>query len=239
VRLPSALSRAGRALGRGVLRAGVRLVRRGAPAFVTSSRAAELNAVHAWIREYLGRPHPDLGRKGPVCPFAVPSLQDDGLWVVFDDEIDGASPWRMRRALLCYADAYARKARHSAQPELTALMVVFSRMPRGHFGRLDEMHSELKTSLMTHDVMVSALHPDSTRPGVWNEQFHALRAPFPVFVFRTMDVRDIVFVRTNRKAFARYARRFGHLYAEGRVSDEFGYATAFAQARARFGPASP
>ena len=233
--LGSALSRAGRALGRGLLRAGARLGRSRTAAFVTSSRAAELNAVHAWIREYLGRPHAELGRKGPVCPFAVPALNDDGLWVVFDDEIDGASAWRLRRGLLRYAEAYAAKARSSPHPDLTALMVVFSRMSRERFARLDEMHSELKTSLMMRDVMVSALHPDSTRPAAWNEQFHVLRAPFPVFVFRTMDVRDIVFVRTNPRAFARYARRFGHLYAEGSVSDEFGYATAFAQAQERFG----
>lgn len=231
----SLLSRAGRAIGRTALRAGVRLGRQEPSAFLTRSRAAELETVHAWIRDYLGRPHPDLGRKGPVCPYAGPSLQDDGLWVTFDDEADGASAWRLRRALLRYADAYTARARATPHPELTALLVVLSRVPRERYARLDELHSEMKTMLMTNDVMVSALHPDSTRSAVWNPQFHVLRAPFPAFAFRTMDVRDIVFVATNPKAFAHYARRFGHLYAEGRVSDEFGYATAFAQARARFG----
>ena len=230
----SPLSRAGRALGRTLLRAGARLSPSRAPAFVSQSRAAELNAVHAWIHEYLGRPNPDLGRKGPVCPFAVPALGDDGLWVTFDDELDGGSAWRLRRALLRYADAYAAKARAAKDPGMTALLLVLSRVPRERYGRLDELHSEMKTMLMMRDVMVSALHPDSTRPGLWNAQFHVLRAPFPAFAFRTMDVRDIVFVAQNRRAFAHYARRFGHLYAQGGVSDEFGYATAFAQARKRF-----
>ena len=231
----SILARSKRVLGRGLLRVGMRLWGGGGTAaFVTSSRAAQLSAVHTWIREYLGRPHADLGRKGPVCPFAVPALNDDALWVVFDDELDGGSVWRLRRAMLRYANAYAARARASPHPELTALLVVFSRIPRERFGVLDEMHAEMKTSLMTNDVMVSALHPDSTRPAVWNPHFHVLRAPFPAFAYRTMDVRDIVFVATNRKAFAHYATRFGHLYAQGHVSDEFGYATAFADAQKRF-----
>ena len=228
------MSRLGRALGRRLLRAGVRLARGGGTEFVTLSRAKEIDGVHGWIRDYLGRPHPDLGRKGPVCPFAAAALQDDALWVTFDDGIDGSSAWRLRLALLRYAHAYASRARQASHPELTALMVILRRVPRERYARLDDLHSEMKTMLMTSDVMVSALHPESTRPAVWNPKFHVLRAPFPAFAFRTMDVRDIVFVAQNPKAFRHYASRFGHLYAQGKVSDEFGYATAFAEARARF-----
>jgi hypothetical protein len=239
VTLRSTAARVGRAVGRRLLRATVRLSRSPAADFVTQSRATEIHAAHTWIREYLGRPHPDLGRKGPVCPFAAGALQDDGLWVTFDDRIDGKSAWRLRRALLRYAEGYASRARTSRHPELTALMVILPRVPKERYARLDDLHSEMKTMLMTSDVMVSALHPESTRPAVWNPEFHVLRAPFPAFAFRTMDVRDIVFVAQNRKAFEHYASRFGHLYAGGRVSDEFGYATAFAQARARFGARAP
>ncbi|HZR08110.1 MAG TPA: hypothetical protein VFA79_05975 [Myxococcales bacterium] len=228
-------ARAIRAVCRRLLRLAVRLTRGSTPEFLTLSRAGELDAVHAWIRDYLGRPHPDLGRKGPVCPFAAAALQDDALWVAFDEAVDGSSPWRLRRALLRHADAYATRARASRDPGLTALMVVLPKVRKEHYGTLDELHSEMKTMLITSDVMVSALHPESTRPAVWNARFHVLRAPFAAFAFRTMDVRDIVFVAQNRKAFAHYAARFGHLYAEGRISDEFGYATAFAEARERFG----
>ena len=34
----------------------------------------KLREVFHWAREYLCRPHPELGRKGPVCPFAQGSL---------------------------------------------------------------------------------------------------------------------------------------------------------------------
>jgi hypothetical protein len=235
VTIRSTAARIARAVGRRLLRASVRWMR-GSPAeFVSLSRKGEIDAVHAWIRDYLSRPHPDLGRKGPVCPFAANALQDDGLWVACDERLDGESRWRLGRALLSYADAYASKARASNHPELTALLVTFPKLSRQHYTILDDLHAEMKTMLMTSDVMVSALHPESTRPAVWNARFHVLRAPFAAVAFRTMDVRDIVFVAQNRKAFAHYAARFGHLYADGRVSDEFGYATAFAHAQERFG----
>jgi hypothetical protein len=216
---------------------GVRWTRGWPREFVSLSRVGEIDAVHAWVRDYLGRPHPELGRKGPICPFAANALQDDGLWVAFDERIDGKSTWRLRRAIMRYADAYASRARASERPELTALLVIFPRLTREGYVALDDLHAELKTMLMTGDVMVSALHPESTRPAVWNSRFHVLRAPFAGVAFRTMDVRDIVFVAQNRIAFAHYAARFGRLYAEGRVSDEFGYATAFALAQERFGTA--
>jgi hypothetical protein len=228
-------TRLGRAVGRTWLRWTVWLAPPGDDALITGSSTLDAGAVHDWIREYLGRPNADLGRKGPVCPFAVPALNGNDLRVSFDEEIDGSSPWRMRRAILRYADAYKRTARASQQPESTALLVVFPRMKPEYFGRLDETHAEMKTLLMKGDVMVSAVHPESSRPGVWNAGFRPLRAPFAAFVFRAMDVRDIVFVARNRDAFAHYATRFGHLYESGSVSDEFGYATVFADARKRFG----
>jgi hypothetical protein len=234
----STAARIVRAVGRRMVRLGVRWTRGSPREFVSLSRAGEIDAVHAWVRDYLGRPHPDLGRKGPVCPFATNALQDDSLWVAFEERIDGKSTWPLRRALLRYADAYASRARASERPELTALLVIFPRLPRERYAMLDDLHAELKTMLMTGDVMVSALHPESTRPAVWNARFHVLRAPFAAVAFRTMDVRDIVFVAQNRKAFAHYAARFGRLYADGQISDEFGYATAFAQAQERFGATS-
>src|SRR4051812_22312043 len=34
-----------------------------------------------WTREFLCKPHPDLGREGPVCPFTQPSLTQKLFWV--------------------------------------------------------------------------------------------------------------------------------------------------------------
>jgi Domain of unknown function (DUF6875) len=40
----------------------------------------ELHAVADWIKTYVVKPHEDLGRAGPVCPFVPVSLERRTLW---------------------------------------------------------------------------------------------------------------------------------------------------------------
>lgn len=35
----------------------------------------ELHGAHVYLRDFLARPHPDVGRKGPVCPFVPGALK--------------------------------------------------------------------------------------------------------------------------------------------------------------------
>jgi hypothetical protein len=45
-----------------------------------SDRAA-LHAVADWIKTYVVKPHKDLGRAGPVCPFVPEALERKILWL--------------------------------------------------------------------------------------------------------------------------------------------------------------
>ena len=205
-----------------------------APAFLTQGMDPQLGVVETWVREYLGRPHPELGRKGPVCPFSVPALNSGALWIASDEKVDGTSLWRLRWAVLGAAAAFERRAWQNPTPDLTALVLVFRRLPAERYALLDRAHAQLKTALMARDVMVSSLHPASTAPALGNPAFPALRAPFPAFAFRIMDVRDIVFVGHNELAFARYRSRFGQRFEKGLVTDDFGHLTAWREALKRF-----
>ncbi len=40
-----------------------------------------LNAVADWIKTLVDRPHEDLGRAGPVCPFVPGALERKTLWL--------------------------------------------------------------------------------------------------------------------------------------------------------------
>ena len=45
---------------------------------------SDLNALHAvadWIKTYVVKPHKDLGRAGPVCPFVPGALERKALWL--------------------------------------------------------------------------------------------------------------------------------------------------------------
>lgn len=195
--------------------------------------AALFAEVFTWVSQYLARPHEQLGRKGAVCPFAKPALEANQIQVA-KSGADGTSRLALRSVLLRHAAGFAARLQGEAANMYASLVVVFPRMPADRFHRLDELHDELKTRLMTSDIMVSSFHPRSEKPALWNPAFRVLRAPFAGFAFRKMDVRDIVFVEHNQRAFAHYRLRFRDLYARGAVSDEHGYATAYAQAVRRF-----
>src|SRR5262245_52070686 len=40
-----------------------------------------LQAVANWTKTFVGRPHKELGRAGPVCPFVPPALERKILWL--------------------------------------------------------------------------------------------------------------------------------------------------------------
>lgn len=231
--MPPLVRRIANALLRELQRWWARLGPSWSPPPLKPSQAALIAEVFGWVRQYLGRPHPELGREGPVCPFAQPALEADQLSVTISED-DGASRARLRSVLLQLTATFSARLRMPKPSMYAALVVVFPRLGADRFHLLDELHDELKTSLMSSDVMVTSFHPQSEKPALWNPEFHVLRAPFAGFAFRRMDVRDIVFCGHNRKAFAHYQARFGPRFARGEISAEHGYATAYAQAVARF-----
>jgi hypothetical protein len=55
----------------------------------------DLNALHAvadWIKTFVVRPHKDLGRGGPVCPFVPGALERKTLWLAPEQIADRSLP---------------------------------------------------------------------------------------------------------------------------------------------------
>ena len=56
---------------------------------------SDLDALHAvadWINTFVVRPHGDLGRAGPVCPFVPGSLERKTLWLAAEHIADRGVP---------------------------------------------------------------------------------------------------------------------------------------------------
>src|SRR3712207_2070569 len=51
-----------------------------------------LRAVADWIKTYVVKPHTDLGRAGPVCPFVPTSLERKVLWLAPERIADRGVP---------------------------------------------------------------------------------------------------------------------------------------------------
>jgi heptaprenyl diphosphate synthase len=195
-------------------------------------RLREAEVVLRWVRDYLGEPHPQLGRKGQICPFVKRSLAEDRLAIVFHDEVDGSSAAQIRDLVLRHSDAFEHQ--HRRDDTLPALFLVFSSMPDDRLPLLDRLHDELKTDLMRRGLMITSLHKFCERRALSNPDFPVTQSPFAGFAIRNMVAQDIVFVGHNQPAFAAYSERFAALFEQGKVSNEFGYVDRFREAQARF-----
>ena len=51
-----------------------------------------LRAVADWIKTFVARPHKDLGRAGPVCPFVPGALERKTLWLAPEQIADRSVP---------------------------------------------------------------------------------------------------------------------------------------------------
>jgi len=203
---------------------------------VTPEYEATAKEAVTWAEEYLAKPHPELGRKGPICPFVKHTVDIGRYFVSVQARIDGSSLHALRGAVLDEAAAFLQHSPNvGSKGAFGSLVMVFPNIPDARLGILDEIHSELKTALMERDLMFSPFHKYSNKPSISNPDFKVFRAPFAALVVRHMDVRDIAFLNSNRKAFMHFHARYAHLFSQGKVSNEFGYVRMYDEARARFG----
>jgi hypothetical protein len=163
-----------------------------------------------WARGYLSRPHPDLGRPGPVCPFVPQSLQSSGFWVTAHH---GARPLpaELVRTVLRYRDWFVRlEPSHGRRAQLKTILVLFPDIATADAPRLvDRTQELLKTEFVRAGLMVGEFHPGPpSAPGLRNKDFRPLRSPVPLLAIRHMVPSDLPFLTGNPEHLAAYLARF-------------------------------
>ena len=168
--------------------------------------ATHIHQLQRWVADYLTQPNVDLGRAGPVCPFAGPSLDRDLLWVV---SVRGTSP--------AFADVVAMlhefRAVFSALPPdagpnalLKAVLIAFPDVV--DFALIDQLQRTLKPEYVAAGLMVGQFYDGCREPGLWNDRFRPLQSPIPLIAIRHMVSSDFPFLNTNPEWVEAYLRRF-------------------------------
>ncbi len=149
----------------------------------------------AWIQRFIMQPHPALGRKGAVCPFAKPAHEErallfcafDAADVPFDAYID---------ILMRLPRLFERLTRARGEPtELLSLGVFpLGLRPNAYYKFIDCAHTILKPFYMECGLMLGEFHPASTVAGAHSDTFRPMRADMPLFVIRAMARHDILFI---------------------------------------------
>jgi hypothetical protein len=180
-----------------------------APHPLIDRHRADLRAIVGWAREYLCRPHPELGRAGPVCPYAQASLERHAFRLAVQ-EGSGHTVDSLSSLLAPYREWFLDLAPRGASGSQWATILVLLPGMRHARDVIDAAQRELKNAYVIHGLMIGEFHdgpPD--KAGLWNPLFRPLRSPVPMLVIRHMVPTDLPFLVSDDQHRTAYHKLFG------------------------------
>jgi hypothetical protein len=181
----------------------------------------DINTIQTWLSEYVSRPNPELGRKGPVCPFIPPAMRADAVDYVYRYDVEGSSEEDLFSELLGEFEEFDRTAEPVVlnRTSLASRLVVLPKADAATWLAIDNIYESLKDAAVARGLMVAQFHPNCDVRAVRNEAFRVSKSPLAAIAIRRMAPHDILFLHTSAERFHEYEDRFDHHYAHGRIHD--------------------
>lgn len=171
--------------------------------------AAILNEVFEWTKTYLARPHAQLGRSGPVCPFVPRALQLTTIWMAIARP-QQPNPVEIKTMIAAYRDVFQQLEPTTGEDSLyKAILIIFPEVRTEDApGLIDQVQRELKPFFVEQGLMIGEFHKLNVTPALHNPNFYPLRSPYPILAIRWMVESDLVFLM---REIDEPARRVGFL----------------------------
>lgn len=156
--------------------------------------SSPLACVLDWMHAFLARAHPELGRKGAVCPFVPMSLEQDSIWMA-EIADDSATVDSISAVISQYRDLFLATEPTSGPDTINkAFAVVFPNLGPDGAGVVDQVQNRLKKDFVDQGLMLGEFHAANESPGLRNAEFRPLRSPIPMLVMRHMVDSDLPFL---------------------------------------------
>jgi hypothetical protein len=158
------------------------------------------------------KPHQDLGRSGPVCPFVPGALERRTLWLAPEQIADRGVP-----DVVELINGYQRLLL-DAQPtagddtSYKVIVVVFTDLSADLAQRVfNEVLQHLAVQSYAEDgILFGPFHPGHEGTAIYNSNFRPFRSPVPFIFVRHGVISDWkFFLDNNEDLFNLWARRFG------------------------------
>jgi hypothetical protein len=170
-----------------------------------------LQAVADWIKTYVVRPHKDLGRAGPVCPFVPGSLERKTLWLAPEQIADRDLP-----EVVELMSGYKQRLLETGPSDgddvvYNVIVVVFTDLSADHAqGVFDDVLQHLAVpSYAEHGILFGPFHERFDGTAIYNSNFRPFRSPVPFLFVRHGVISDWKFFLDNEDLFSLWVRRFG------------------------------
>jgi hypothetical protein len=170
-----------------------------------------LRAVADWIRTFVARPHKDLGRAGPVCPFVPGGLERKTLWLAPEQIADRDVP-----DVVELISGYKRLFL-DAQPtdgdeaNYKVIVVVFTDLPANRArGVFDDVLQHLAVPSYAQDgIVFGPFFEGNKGTAIYNSSFRPFQSPVPFLFVRYGVISDWKFFLDNEDWLNLWARRYG------------------------------
>ncbi len=167
----------------------------------------EYGVMLQYIRKFLAKSHPDVGRSGPVCPFVPKSLRKDALHLCILRTGPGKSVGDMqsvRDNIVAFLESFApvfgaMEPTKGAAQQFKAAIFIFPdiTLEQTEFC-IDGVQSACKPFFVRRGLMLGEFHLRNNSPGLRNEAFFPLRTPIPCLAVRHMVPTDLAFLDVSK-----------------------------------------
>ena len=175
---------------------------------------SDLNALRAvadWIKTFVVKPHKDLGRAGPVCPFVPVSLERRTLWLAPEQIADRDVP-----EVIELMSGYKRLLLDTRPTEgddviYNVIVVVFSDLSADRAqGVFDEVLQQLAVPSYEEDgILFGPFYEGHEGTAIYNSSFRPFQSPVPFLFVRHGVTSDWKFFLDDEEWLNLWAHRYG------------------------------
>jgi uncharacterized protein DUF6875 len=172
-----------------------------------------LRAVAEWINTFIVRPHDELGRPGPVCPFVPESLERQTLWLAPQQIGDGGVP-HVVELMNGYKRRLLEKGGGPTDGDGTnynVIVVVLMDLPAERAGDVfDEVLEHIAVPSYAEDgIVFGPFYDGNQATAIYNKGFRPFQSPVPFLFVRHGVVSDWKFFLDKEDWLTLWGRRFG------------------------------
>jgi hypothetical protein len=174
---------------------------------------SDLDALHAvadWIKTYVVRPHEDLGRAGPVCPFVPGALERKTLWLA-PEQIAGQGVPHVVELMNGYKSLFLNaEPTDGDDANYKVIVVVFTDLPADRAqGVFDDVLQQLAVPSYAEDgIAYGPFYQGNEATAIYNSSFRPFQSPVPFLFVRQTVISDWKFFLDNEDFLNLWARRF-------------------------------
>jgi hypothetical protein len=178
---------------------------------LAQSDLAALQTVGEWITAFIAKPHDDLGRAGPVCPFVPVGLERKTVWLA-SERVGGRSVPEVVDVVRGYQRLFRGAEPTDGDDTIyKAIVVVFTDLQPDRAGDFfQEVLNDLAVPSYVSDAFVmGGFHEGNAGGAIYNSSFRPFTSPVPFLLMRQAVIEDWKFFLDDDVWLGLGAQRYG------------------------------